>query len=99
IPTPNLVACRTVAQILAIRTQCYLLQGKPEKPLNELTILHDLFRFLEPKPTGRPMTLVCAMINVAIKGLYVTTVADGLRLTAWQQPELVGIPDQPRQHA
>ena len=97
IPTPNLVACRTVAQILAIRTQCYLLQGKPDKALNELTLLHDLFRFLEPKPTQRPMTLVCAMIDVAIKGLYVTTVADGLRLKAWHEPQLVVIQDQLRQ--
>jgi hypothetical protein len=97
IATPNLIVCRTVAQILAIRTQCYLLQGKPGLALHELTLLHDFSRFLEPRPTGRPMTLVVAMINVAIKGLYVTTIADGLRLKAWQEPQLAAIQDQLRQ--
>ncbi|HTG44341.1 MAG TPA: hypothetical protein VK633_07395, partial [Verrucomicrobiae bacterium] len=90
IPTANLIACRTVAQILAVRTQCYLLQGKPDKALHEVTLLHDLFRFLE----SRPMTLVSAMINVAIKGLYVTTMADGLRLRAWREPQLAAIQEQ-----
>jgi hypothetical protein len=40
------------------------------------------------------MTLVVAMINVAIKGLYVTTVADGLRLKAWKEPQLAAIQEQ-----
>lgn len=90
IPTPNYVALRTVAQTLSQRAQCYLLQGQPDKALREMTLLHDLRRLLE----GKPMTLVAAMIHVAITGLYTSTIADGLRLDAWQDAQLVELQRQ-----
>jgi hypothetical protein len=40
------------------------------------------------------MTLVAAMINVAVRGLYVTIVGDGLRLHAWREPQLAAIQQQ-----
>ena len=40
------------------------------------------------------MTLVAAMMNVAITGLYVSTVEDGLRLQAWREPELAALEKQ-----
>lgn len=83
-PVPGFVAIRNVAQALAQRAQAYLLVGKPERALEELTLLHDMRRLLEAKPT----TLVSAMINVAITGLYVSVVGDGLRLGVWRDPEL-----------
>jgi hypothetical protein len=90
IPLPNFVAFRTVAQTLAQRAQCYLLLGQPEGAVQELTQLRDLCRVLEGAPTGKPMTLVAAMINVVINGgLYADVIADGLRLHAWQEPQLV----------
>jgi hypothetical protein len=89
-PIPHFIAVRTIAQVLAQRCQCYLLLGRPEEALRELTLLHDLRRLLDAKP----MTLVSAMINVAIQGLYASVVADGLRLHAWKEPQLLAIEKQ-----
>jgi hypothetical protein len=87
-PIPDFVCIRALAQTFAQRAQCLLVLGQPEKALGELTLIHDLSRLLEARPTGQPMSLVAAMINVAITGLYVDTVADGMRLQAWQGPQL-----------
>ena len=94
IPIPNFVAARFLAQTLASRTQCYLLLGQPEKALREMTLLNDSRHFLERTPTGQPMTLVDAMINVAITGLYANTIADGLQKHAWQEPQLAALQEQ-----
>lgn len=94
IPTPNFLALRAVSLTLAQRAQCYLLLGQPEKALKELTLLNDLRRILECAPTGKPVTLVGAMINVAITGLYVNVVADGLRLHAWKEPQYALLQEQ-----
>jgi len=94
IPIPNFITTRVVAQTLAQRAQCYLLLGQPEAALRELTLVHDLRRLLEARPTGQPMTLVAAMINVSVTGLYVGIVADGVRLQAWREPELAAIQEQ-----
>ena len=40
------------------------------------------------------MTLVAAMINVAITGLYADTLRDGLRVHTWQEPQLVELEKQ-----
>jgi hypothetical protein len=89
IPIPNFVNVRIASQTLAQRAQCYLLLGQPDKALHELTLLNDLRHLMEGAPTGKPMTLVSAMINVAVVGLYVDTIADGFRLHAWKEPQIV----------
>ena len=94
IPIPNFVTMRSVAQMLAQRAQCELLLGEPDQALRELTLMHDLCRILEKPPTGKPETLVEAMINVAITGLYVSAIADGLRWHAWQEPQLTALEAQ-----
>ena len=81
-PIPNFVAVRTVARTLTQRAKCYLLLGQSDKALQELTLMHDMCRLLEAAPTGKPMTLVAAMINVAVTGLYVDTIAGGLQSRA-----------------
>ena len=91
---PNFATVRIVAQTLAQRTHCCLLLGEPDKALLELTLLHDFCRILEGAPTGKPMTLVAAMINVAVTGLYADTIADGLRMNAWRDPQLVALEQQ-----
>ena len=91
---PNFVAVRIVAQTLAQRAKCDLLIGQPDKALRELTLLHDMCRLLEGAPTGKPMTLVAAMINVAVSGLYVDTIACGLQSRAWQEPQLAVLQKQ-----
>jgi hypothetical protein len=88
IPIPNFVAVRSLAQVLAQRAKCYLLIGRPERALNELALLNDSRRLLENAPTGKPMPLVSAMINVAVVGLYVNTIAGGFKSHSWQEPQL-----------
>ena len=94
IPIPNFVAVRIVAQTLAQRAKCDLLLGRPDKALQEMTLMHDMCRLLEGAPTGKPMTLVAAMINVAVTGLYADTVAIGLQSRAWQEPQLAALQKQ-----
>lgn len=93
-PIPNFITMRLVAQTLAKRAQSYLLLGEPDKALRELTLIHRLCTVLEGHPTSKPMTLVAAMINVAIRGLYVSIVGDGLQMHAWQEPQLIVIQQQ-----
>jgi len=93
-PIPNFITVRHVAQALAQRTECYLLIGQPEDALRELTLLHDLGRLLKAEPTGKPMSLVSAMIHVAISGLHAATIAEGLRLQGWRDPQLAAIQQQ-----
>ena len=93
-PIPNFVRMRTVAQMLSQRTQCYLLLGQPEAAWHELALVRDLCRMLEAKPTSDCPMLVEAMIDVAIGGLYVSVVRDGLRLQVWREPELAAIQRQ-----
>jgi hypothetical protein len=81
---------RIVAQTLAQSAQCYLLLGEPEKALHELTLLHDMNRLMEAKP----VTLVAAMIEVAITGIYTDVIADGFRLGAWREPQLLALQAQ-----
>jgi hypothetical protein len=93
-PIPNFVTVRSMAQTLSQRAQCDFLFGRPEDALREVTLMHDMCRILEKPPTGKPITLVEAMINVAISGLYITTVADGFRLNAWRQPQIAILQEQ-----
>lgn len=94
VPIENFVTMRTVAQTLAQRAQCDFLLGHPDEALREISLIHDLCRILERPPTGRPTVLVDAMINVAIHGLYVSTIADGFRLQSWQEPQLIALQKQ-----
>ena len=94
IPIPNFVTLRMAAQALAQRAQCDFLLGRPEDALREVTLIHDLCRILEKPPAGKPITLVEAMINVAISGLYTTTVAEGFKLNAWREPQIAMLQTQ-----
>jgi hypothetical protein len=90
IPIPNFVTVRSTVQTLTAMAQCHLLAGKPEDALRDLTLMHDLCRI----NTNQPMTLVGAMINVAVRGLYARAVADGLRWQAWREPQLAALEEQ-----
>jgi hypothetical protein len=93
-PIPNFVRMRTVAQMLSQRAQCYLLLGQSEAAWHELALIRDMCRMLEGKPASNCPTLVEAMIDVAITGLYTQVIADGLRLQAWREPELAAMQKQ-----
>ncbi len=94
IPIPNFLTMRKVAQVLAQRAHCYLLLNQPEQALGELTLLNDVRRLLEAAPTEKPMTLLAAMIKVAVTGLYVDTIAEGFQRRIWQEPQLVALQNQ-----
>jgi len=93
-PVPNFVRLRTVAQMLSQRAQSCLLLGQPEAAWHELALVRDMSRILEAKPASGCPTLVEAMIDVAICGLYTQMIADGLRLQAWREPELAAMQKQ-----
>lgn len=93
-PTPNFIQVRILAQALAQRARCHILLGQPNKALDDLTFLNDSRRLLEGAPTGKPMTLVAAMINVAVTGLYADAVAKSFQTHAWSESELTALQKQ-----
>ena len=95
-PMPNFVLVRTVGQFFSERAQCHLILGQPEEALKDLTVIHDMCRMLESRPSGS-VTLVAAMINAAVRGLYTQMVADGIRWSAWREPQLVALEEQLQQ--
>lgn len=93
-PYPNVVAIREVARVLAQRIHCELLLHEPDKALEDATLIHNFSRFLEAKPSGKPITLVAAMINVVDVKLYAEVVGKGLQTHAWQEPQLAELQRQ-----
>jgi len=91
---PNFQTIRNLAQTLAQRSHSFLLLGQPEKALAELTLLHDFCRILDCPPTRKPITLIGAMINVAVAALYADNVYDGLRLHVWREEQLAALEKQ-----
>jgi hypothetical protein len=94
IPIPHFIAIRGVGRTLVQRSHCYLILHQPDKAVSELALVHDLRHLLEAAPDGKPMTLVAAMINVAVAGLYVDAIGDGFRQHAWRDEELVDLEKQ-----
>ncbi|HTA30868.1 MAG TPA: hypothetical protein VK731_10295, partial [Candidatus Cybelea sp.] len=92
IPIPNFITVRSLEQTLAARAECHFLSGQPEEALRDVTSMHDLCRPIMEE--NKPMTLVSAMIDVAVRGLYANTIADGLRLRAWREPQLAVLEEQ-----
>ena len=87
-PVQNFGPFRMVGQLLAQRAQAHLLLGQPAEALKEIHLIHDLCGLLENKPSGKPTTLVAAMIHVALTGLYTKTIAEGFQLGEWREPQL-----------
>jgi hypothetical protein len=96
-PIHNFVAVRVLAQTLAQRAQCDFMLGKPEVALRELALLDDSRRILEGAPTGRPMSMVAAMINVAVSGLLTGCIIDGIQSGKCQESQLAALQELLRQ--
>lgn len=94
IDIPNFINLREACQVLSQRAQCHLLLGQSEEALQELTLVRDLSQILLAKPSGKPITLVGAMIHVAINGLYAGIISYGLELHAWREPQLLALEQQ-----
>jgi hypothetical protein len=91
-PLQNFVSYRLVSQVLAHRAKCELLLNEPDQALDDLTLLHGLNQTLVK--SGKPGTLVTAMIHVAITGLYADAVACGFQSRSWREPDLVALQKQ-----
>jgi hypothetical protein len=87
---PNFVTSRIFVQSLAAMTECQLLQGNPGAALDDLTRVHEICHIF----TNRPITLVGSMINAAVEGLYVDTLAHGMHWQGWREPQLAALEDQ-----
>lgn len=87
---PNFITVREMAQLLGTGATCHLLLNQPDEALSDLTLLNDTRRILE----ARPMTLVSAMMNVAVCGIYTEQIKLGLRWGVWKQPQLVALQKQ-----
>jgi len=93
-PDLDFITIRAVAQTLAQRAHCHLLLNQPEEALNELTLVHDMCRLMQSSSSDKPLTLVSTLINVAVIGLYVNIIAEGLQPHTWQEPQLVAFQEQ-----
>jgi len=93
-PDLDFITVRAMAQTLAQRAHCHLLLNQPEDALNELTLMHDMCRLMQSSSSDKPVTLVSTMINVAVIGLYVNTIAEGLQSHTWQESQLIALQKQ-----
>jgi hypothetical protein len=94
IPDLDFIPIRSVAQTLAQRAHCHLLLNQPEDALNELTLMHDMCRLMQSSSSDKPVTLISTMISVAVIGLYVNIVAEGLQSHTWQESQLTALQKQ-----
>jgi len=83
---------RNLAQTLGARAQSHLLLGQPEEALSDLTLIHAFCRRIPGQQ--KPATLLSAMINQAVRGLYAAQIGEGFRLQAWREPQLIALQQQ-----
>jgi hypothetical protein len=83
-PIPNFVAARTLAQLLSSSAKVHLLLGQSGAAFEDLETFEVIMKAFE----AQPRTLVTAMIHVAVAGLYVETIEEGLRHKLWADAEL-----------
>ena len=91
-PIPNFISHRLVAQTLAHRAKCHLLLGAPDLALADLTLLHQVALTLVK--SGRPNTIIAAMIHCAISGLYADAIACGIESHSWREADLATLQQQ-----
>jgi hypothetical protein len=92
VPGVNFISVRNFVQTLGARAQCHLLLGRPEDALDNLTLMHDFCRRILAEQ--HPTTLLSAMVNQAVRGLYAAQIGEGLRLQAWREPQLIALQEQ-----
>jgi hypothetical protein len=92
-PGIDFAAVGAVAQTLADRAACFLILKQPDQALADLTLLDDLLDSLA-RPGAKPVTLAWASGITALRGLHAETIAFGLRLQAWGEPQLTVLQDQ-----
>jgi hypothetical protein len=91
-PVPNFVSVRTLVQALSVSVKANLLVGQPDAALRDAASMAQLTRYLRESD----FTLVAAMIRVAVGGLYVESVGDGLAEGLWPEQHCAAIQEQLR---
>jgi hypothetical protein len=91
-PIPNYVGVRTVFQALSVRIKANLLIGQPDTAMRDLRVMAQLMKYQEDWTP----TLVAAMIRVAVAGLYVDTLGEGLAEGLWPERHWEVIQEQLR---
>jgi hypothetical protein len=83
IPIPNFIHSRVFAQFLAARAEAFILLHRPEEALEQIKLLENFNRIM----IAPPLTLVAAMINVAIHGLILNTIEEGFAEHVWTESQ------------
>ena len=83
-PIPDFLQIRALCQMLASRAKVHLLLGDPAAALEDLDTISVAMKALNVSPG----MLVSAMIQVAVAGLYIEVVEEGLRENLWRDIEL-----------
>lgn len=91
---PNFVTIEAVAKTLARRAKYELQLGEPERALEELELIHEFGKLLGADSSSRPTDFVAAMTYVEVERILVGTVAEGIRLHSWNEPQLRALQDQ-----
>jgi hypothetical protein len=92
VPTPNFRSGRNLVQTLAARAQCHLLLEQTDEALAELRMINDFRQ--RSLQENQPMTLVAAMMNVAVTGLFADQIAESLRQHPWTDSQLAVLQTQ-----
>jgi hypothetical protein len=92
VPIPNFRSSRNLVQTLGARAQCHLLLDQPEEALTDLTLIQNFSQRIFEQ--SKPMTLLSAMLNVGVTGMYSAQIGEGLRLKAWREPQLAALEEQ-----
>lgn len=87
---PHFINLRTLAQALSTRAKSNLVLGHPDEALGDLAVIRRLMDVLH----SSQYTLVASMIRVALAGLYLEVVAEGLEENLWQEPQWKAIQEQ-----
>lgn len=83
-PIPNFVAIRSLAQVIVSRARVHIAMDDSAAAFQDLQTLAVVRQALDT----RPASLVLAMIHVAVTGLYLDLVEDGLNENLWHEEQL-----------
>lgn len=82
-PAPNFVTLRALSQSLSLRASLFLAEGRPDEAWRDLLVVWRITESLDSQ-----LTLVATMIRVAITGLALGPVQEGLASGCWTEKEL-----------
>ena len=82
-----------LARLLSAQAQCYLLLGRPEEAVRDLTLSQNLCRIVDEVTRGTYGSLP-TLIHETVTVIDIYVIADGLSLHAWREPQLAALQEQ-----